>query len=167
MSPEQLDTAGAATIHPKLGQYSIPARNCHLANYLIVGYFHASSTGTLMQNSATLFRLLNEFILLLLGGLLILLAVSGSVGPQGGPTGYVFLGIILIYWGVRALIRKGPKKGDPLQARVRAGSLALVGLLILGIPLFPVRHAQLLLEIAGGVLVIRGFLGSILIFGRP
>jgi hypothetical protein len=118
-----------------------------------------------MLNSATLFRLLNEFIVLLLGGLLILLAVSGRVGLPGRPSALVVVGIVLIYWGVRALMWRGTRV-DKLEARVRAGSLVLVGFLILGIPLLPMRQAELLLEIAGGVLVLRGFLGSILLVRR-
>jgi hypothetical protein len=49
-----------------------------------------------------------------------------------------------------------------VQAQIRAGSLVIVGLLVLGIPLLPLRHANLLLGIAGGVLVLRG-IGSALL----
>ena len=109
---------------------------------------------------------MNEFIVLLLGGLLILLAVSGHVGTSGAaPSALVVVGIVLIYWGVRALMWRGTRV-DKVQARVRAGSLVLVGFLILGIPLLPMRQAELLLEVAGGVLVLRGFLGSILVVRR-
>src|SRR5580704_838479 len=111
-----------------------------------------------MLNSAILFRLLNEFIVLVLGGLLILLAISGHVGLPGRPSALVIVGIVLIYWGIRALMWRGSRV-DKLQARVRAGSLVLVGFLVLGIPLLPTRQAEVLLEIAGGVLVLRGILG--------
>lgn len=118
-----------------------------------------------MLTSATLFRFLNEFIVLLLGTLLIVLAISGHVGLPGRPSALVVAGIVLIYWGVRALMWRGSGT-EKLQARVRAGSLVLVGFLVLGIPLLPTRQAEVLLEIAGGVLVLRGILGSILVVRR-
>jgi hypothetical protein len=118
-----------------------------------------------MPSPATLFRLLSEFIVLLLGALLILLALTRSVGLPGRPVAMVILGVVLIYWGVRALARPGPE-AERLQSRIRAGSLVLVGLLVLGMRILPLRHAQLLLAIAGGVLVIRGLLGGVLLARR-
>jgi hypothetical protein len=114
-----------------------------------------------MLTSAKLFQLLNEFIVLLLGALLILLAVSGRVGLPTRPAALIALGIVFIYWGARAWVRR-----EPIPARwpskIRAASLALVGALILGIPLLPTRYIPLLLGLAGGVLVLRGILGAAL-----
>ncbi len=115
-----------------------------------------------MPTAATLFRLLNEFIVLLLGALLIVLAVSGRVGMPGRPAALVFLGIVLVYWGFRAGVRPGPAT-DRWQPRIRAGSLVLVGLLVLGIRFVPVPHAGLLLGLAGVILVVRGLVGSLLL----
>ena len=39
---------------------------------------------------------------------------------------------------------------------MRAASLAIVGVLLIAIPLLSLAHANLLLEIAGAVLVVRG-----------
>jgi hypothetical protein len=111
--------------------------------------------------SAKLFRLLNEFIVLLLGALLILLALSGRVGLPARPAALIILGIVFIYWGVRAWIRRKPERASG-PSKIRAASLALVGVLILTIPVFPVRWIPLLLGLAGGVLVLRGVLGTIL-----
>jgi hypothetical protein len=114
-----------------------------------------------MLTSAKLFQLLNESIVLLLGALLILLAVSGRVGLPARPAALIALGIVFIYWGARAWVRR-----EPIPARwpskIRAASLALVGALILGIPLLPTRYIPLLLGLAGGVLVLRGVLGAAL-----
>lgn len=118
-----------------------------------------------MPSPATLFRLLSEFIVLLLGALMILLAVTGRVGLPGRPTALVILGVVLIYWGVRALARPGPG-ADRLQMRIRAASLVLVGVLVLAIRFLPVRSAELLLGIAGGVLVARGLAGGVLLARR-
>ena len=119
----------------------------------------------LTMKPATLFRFLNEFTVLLLGALLIVLALSGRVGLPGRPWALVLLGIVLIYWGARALWRAEPEGGRQ-QAQIRAASLVVVGLLVLAIPMLAVRYAEPLLEIAGAVLVLRGFLGSVLLLRR-
>lgn len=118
-----------------------------------------------MLKPATLFRFLSEFIVLLLGALLIVLAMSGRVGLPGRPIGLTLLGIVLIYWGIRATLRPEPE-AQRQQARIRAASLVLVGILVLAIPFLPVRYAELLLALAGGVLVLRGLLGSVLLLRR-
>jgi hypothetical protein len=63
------------------------------------------------MNSATLFRLLNEFTVLLLGGLLILLAVSGHAGVPGRPSVLVVVGIVLMLLG-RTNLPLGRLPGD-------------------------------------------------------
>ncbi len=116
-------------------------------------------------NPASLFRLLSEFVLLLLGGLLILLSISGRVGLPARPTALTLLGILFIYSAVRAWMQRQPDKSR-LQTHIRASSLVLVGIVILGIPFFPVRDTSLLLGIAGVLLVFRGLIGGLL-FLRP
>jgi hypothetical protein len=110
---------------------------------------------------ATAFRFLSEFIVLLLGALLIVLAVSGRVGLPGRPIALALLGVVLIYWGVRALLRAEPEGGRQ-QSQIRAASLVVVGALVLAILILPVRDADPLLEIAGAVLVLRGVIASVL-----
>lgn len=118
-----------------------------------------------MPSPATLFRLLSEFIVLLLGALLILLALTRPVGVPGRPVAMAILGVVLMYWGVRALARPGIAE-ELWLARIRAGSLVLVGVLVLGIRFLPSRHAELQLALAGGVLVIRGLVGGVLLARR-
>jgi hypothetical protein len=106
------------------------------------------------------FRLVSEFIVFLLGALLILLAVSGRVGLPARPGALIALGAFFVYWGVRAGIK--PEPGLRVyEARTRAASLALVGLSILAIPMLPMRFAGMMLGIAGVVLVLRGLLGAV------
>jgi hypothetical protein len=114
-----------------------------------------------MLTSAKLFQLLNESIVLLLGALLILLAVSGRVGLPARPLALIALGIVFIYWGVRAWMRHEPSPSR-WPAKIRAASLALVGIFIVAIPLFPIRYIPVLLGLAGVVLVLRGALGAVL-----
>jgi hypothetical protein len=130
--------------------------------------FAARNRGTVLRwreermlTSARLFHLLNESIVLLLGALLILLAVSGRVGLPARPAALIVLGIVFIYWGVRAWVRREPTPAR-WPSKIRAASLALVGVLILGIPLLPIRCIPLLPGLAGVVLVLRGALGAIL-----
>jgi hypothetical protein len=122
-----------------------------------------------MATPAHLFRLLSEFILLLLGALLILLALTRRVGLPARPAALVFLGVLFVYWGIRAWMRREPDS-TRAQTHLRAGSLVLVGLFVLGIPLLPLRDANLLLGTAGTVLVLRGIANAFLSLkknGRP
>ena len=86
-----------------------------------------------MLTTAKLFQLLNEAIVLLLGALLILLAMSGRVGLPTRPAALVALGIIFVYWGARAWVRRDHAALGS-SSKIRAGSLVLVGALVLGIP---------------------------------
>jgi hypothetical protein len=105
------------------------------------------------------FRLLSELVVMLLGALLILLAASGRFGlPR--PALLVALGACFVYWGVRAAAK--PEQGLRLyESRIRAASLALVGLSVLAIPMLPLRLASVMLGAAGAVLVLRGLLSAI------
>jgi hypothetical protein len=125
----------------------------------------STSRTTPMLTPAALFRLLSEFILLLLGALLILLALTRRVGLPARPAALVFLGVLFVYWGVRAWMRREPES-TRVQTHIRAGSLVLVGLFVLAIPMSPLRHANLLLGISGAVLVLRGLVGGLLSFQK-
>src|SRR5271155_5640455 len=95
---------------------------------------------TNMAAPNNLFRLLSEFIVLLLGALLILLAATGRVGLPTRPGGVVALGAIFIFWGVRVATRPAAKAAR-VETMIRAGSLGLVGILILAVPFVPAHHA--------------------------
>jgi hypothetical protein len=118
-----------------------------------------------MPSTANLFRLLSEFIVLLLGGLLILISLTRTVGLPAYPAALVIVGVVLIYWGIRALMRQGPAS-DRWSTRIRAGSLVLVGTLVLGIRILPLQDAAVLLAWAGAVLVVRGIAGVALLVRR-
>jgi hypothetical protein len=115
-----------------------------------------------MPNPSNLFRLLSEFIFLLLGALLILLAVSRTIAFPTRPAIWIALGVLLVYRGLRAWMRPEPQLGRR-DAAIRAISLGIVGFLVIAIPLLPLRHEAALLGLAGGVLVLRGILGVILL----
>jgi len=113
-----------------------------------------------MAAGVNLFRLVNEFIVLLLGALLILIAATRTVGVSH-PAVMMILGVVFIMWAARAWSRPGPKESRIL-AGIRAGSLAIVGVLLIAIPLLSLSHESLLLGTAGAVLVVRGMVGGLL-----
>ncbi|MFZ3217365.1 MAG: hypothetical protein WA192_15005 [Candidatus Acidiferrales bacterium] len=113
-----------------------------------------------MPTPRNLFQLLSEFIVLLLGALLILLAASGRIGIPERPAGVVALGAVFIFWGVRAATRPATKTAY-LETIVRAASLALVGVFILVVPFVPATRAPLLFILAGAVLVLRGAVAAL------
>jgi len=114
-----------------------------------------------MPKAIDLFRLINEVIFLLLGGLIFLLAVTRPVVLPARPMALVLLGVFLIYWGARAWVKPEPGIAKA-QMTARAVSLVLVGSLVAAIPVLPLRDAGVLLGAAGCVLVLRGLAG---IFG--
>jgi hypothetical protein len=117
-----------------------------------------------MPTTANLFSLLSEIIVLLLGALLVLLAATHALALPSRPVLLIVLGAIFILWASRAWARPAPQ-ASRFAAAVRAGSLGIVGILLIAIPLLSLGHANLLLEVAGAVLVIRGLLGAGLFLG--
>ena len=112
------------------------------------------------------FRLLTEFIVFLLGALLMVLAFSGRVGLPSQPAALIALGAFFVYWGVRAGIKPEPGL-RPYESKTRAISLALVGVSILAMLAVPLRLAPLMLGVAGIILVFRGLLGAVFALRRP
>jgi hypothetical protein len=106
------------------------------------------------------FRLLSEFIVLCLGALLLVLALSGRVSLPARPTGLIAVGILFLYLAARAFTR--PEKDvTRSQSNIRAASLAIVGILMVNIALFHTRYSMILLGIAGAVLVLRGVVSAV------
>jgi hypothetical protein len=110
-----------------------------------------------------LFRLLNEFIMLLLGGILVLLSAMHRTALPSHPGVLIVLGFTFLFWAARAWARPAPSEGQALTA-VRAGSLGVVGILLIAIPLLALERAELLIGVAGAVLVVRGLIGAGLSF---
>ena len=108
--------------------------------------------------------LISEFIVMLLGGFLILLSLSRTVGVPSKLV-MIILGVVVVYWALRAWMRKEPA-AVRLQTHVRAGSLAILGLIMITIALAPLRLANLLVTLAGCVLVVRGLIAALLAFRR-
>ena len=121
-----------------------------------------------MLTAKRLFRLMIEFVFVLLGGLLIWL---GLAGPAHGRTvdrhgvSWLVLSVALIVWGLRALYKPG-QWWLRWQNWTRGLSLSLLGVLMLVISRVPFLWVGPMLAAGGGLLVLRGLIAAFLIF-RP
>ncbi len=121
-----------------------------------------------MLSPERLFRLMVEFIFVLLGGLLVWL---GLAGPAHGrtvdrhSTAWLLLGAALIVWGLRALYSPG-QWWLRSQNWTRGLSLVLLGVLMLVISRVPFLWVGPMLAAGGGLLLLRGMIAAFLIF-RP
>jgi hypothetical protein len=119
-----------------------------------------------MLTPERLLRLIIEFIFILLGALLVWFAFAG---PVYGRTvdrhslSWVILSVVLILWGLRALYKPG-QWWLRWQNWTRGLSLVLLGILMLVISRVPFPWVAPLLAVAGGLLVLRGVIGSVLIY---
>jgi len=121
-----------------------------------------------MLTAERLLRLVIELIFILLGGLLIWFGFAGPVYGRTVDrhgTAWLILSMALILWGLRALYKPG-QWWLRWENWTRGLSLALLGILMLVISRVPFSWVGPLLATAGGLLVLRGVIGSALIF-RP
>jgi hypothetical protein len=120
-----------------------------------------------MPSPANLFRMMTEFIFILLGGFLVWIGLSGRLDPHNfNPRGPAWLGLgaALIYWGARtwAKTARAARTSDRVVARVGAASLAVVGLMMLSLALVEFRWVGYVFAAAGMILALRGILGALL-----
>jgi hypothetical protein len=121
-----------------------------------------------MLNPANMFRMMTEFIFILLGGFLVWLGLSNRFlnPPNFDPRSPAWLGLgaVLIYWGARAWMQTSRAARTSEQAVVRVGgaSLILVGFAMLALVFLAFRWVGLVLAAAGAVLALRGFVAAVL-----
>jgi hypothetical protein len=115
-----------------------------------------------MLSTSTLLRFLNELVLLLLGGLLVWVALTERFYPNRRSLPWLVLGAFLVYWGLRAATRAG-RYASRWEHYVRGGSLALVGVVMLGIAWAPFDWIKPLLIAAGAILILRGCASAALV----
>jgi hypothetical protein len=118
-----------------------------------------------MRSATDLLRVLIEFIFVLLGALLLWVGVTGHFlfgrfDRRSIP--WIALAILALYSGVRALSRAG-RSARLLEGRIRGFSLALLGLVMLGVAGLPFTFVRPLLGVAGGTLVLRGIASAVLV----
>jgi hypothetical protein len=121
-----------------------------------------------MLTPANLFRMMTEFIFILLGGFLVWLGMSNRflspVNFDPRSPAWLGLGAVLIYWGVRTWLKtsRAARTSQRTVARVGGASLVIVGLFMLGLVFLTFRWVGLALSAAGGVLALRGLLAAVL-----
>jgi hypothetical protein len=117
-----------------------------------------------MLSPANLFRMMTEFIFILLGGFLVWLGLSDRFMFNPRSPAWLGLGAVLIYWGARAWTKtaRAARTADRTIARVGGTSLILVGFMMLGLVAVEFRWVGIALAVAGGILVLRGLAAAVL-----
>jgi hypothetical protein len=121
-----------------------------------------------MITPANLFRMMTEFIFILLGGFLIWMGLSNRflspVNFDPRNPAWLGLGAVLIYWGVRTWLKtsRAARTSQRSVARVGGASLVIVGVFMLALVFLTFRWVGLALSAAGGVLALRGLLAAVL-----
>jgi hypothetical protein len=110
-------------------------------------------------------RITIELIFVLLGGLVIWLGLSGQIFFNRRKPAWLFLSAALVLWGLRALYKPG-QWWSRWEHWTRGLSLTLLGVVMLAIARVPFLWVGRLLAVGGALLVLRGLLGSVLVF-RP
>jgi len=110
-------------------------------------------------------RITIELIFVLLGGLVIWLGLSGQILFDRRKPAWLVLSAALILWGLRALYRPG-QWWSRWEHWTRGLSLMLLGVVMLAIARVPFLWVGRLLAVGGALLVLRGLMGSVLVF-RP
>ncbi len=118
-----------------------------------------------MLTTERLLRLIIEVIFVLLGALVIWLGLTGRIMVDRHRPGWLILSGVLVIWGLRALYKPG-QWWLRWENRTRGLSLALLGILMLAISRVPFEWVSPLLAAGGGLLAVRGIVGSVLLF-RP
>ena len=118
-----------------------------------------------MLRTERLLRLIIEIIFVFLGALVVWLGVTGRIMVDRRRPGWLILSGVLVLWGLRALYR--PRQWWlRWENWTRGLSLALLGVLMLAISRVPFEWVGPLLATGGGLLALRGIIGSALVF-RP
>jgi hypothetical protein len=117
-----------------------------------------------MLSPANLFRMMTEMIFVLLGGLLVWVGLSSRFIFDPRKPAWLGLGAVLVYCGIRAWIKtqRAARTAERAAVRVGGASLALVGLMMLGLMFVEFRWVGTVLAMAGGILVLRGLVSAVL-----
>jgi len=110
-------------------------------------------------------RITIELIFVLLGGLVIWLGLSGQIFFDRRTPAWLILSAALILWGLRALYKPG-QWWSRWEHWTRGVTLTLLGVVMLAIVRVPFLWVGRLLAVGGALLLVRGLIGSVLVF-RP
>jgi hypothetical protein len=118
-----------------------------------------------MLTPERLLRLMIELIFVLLGALVLWLALVRRISVDRHSTSWLILSVALIVWGLRALYSPG-QWWLRWENWTRGLSFVLLGILMLVISRVPFLWVVPMLAAGGGLLALRGIIGSVLIL-RP
>jgi hypothetical protein len=116
------------------------------------------------MNFARLIELLSEVVILALGLLLAIMALTGRFNLPAGLLLWLGLGVLLLFWGVRAWMRSRRYARPAARALqwVRGGSLVLAGAIMIAMAWMPFGMAPRMLALVGFILALRGAIGAAL-----
>jgi len=115
-----------------------------------------------MLSPARLTQLTVEFVFVLLGALVIWLGLQGHINFNRHSVLWLAISVGVIAWGALALARPG-QWWMRWQKWNRAGSMLLIGLIMLAIGRVSFALVGKFLALCGVVLFLRGVLGAFLI----
>ena len=115
-----------------------------------------------MPNPGHMFRVLNEFVFMLVGALLVLFALTGRYLFNPRQPAWIALSVVLVLWGIGTWSRARHAKitAERLVTKIGGGSLVAAGLIMLSLAWAPFRYAGWLLLATGGVFVLRGLVSA-------
>jgi hypothetical protein len=118
-----------------------------------------------MLSPDRLLRVTIEVLFVLLGGLVVWLGVTRRIFFDRWSLGWLAISVILVLWGARGLWKPSHllSRGE---SWTRGVSLILLGLVMLAISKVSVALVGPLLTVVGGLLLTRGLVGAVLIFGE-
>jgi uncharacterized membrane protein HdeD (DUF308 family) len=113
------------------------------------------------QNMQFPLRLFIEVILAVLGGFILWLALVSHKFPDRHALSWLILGVVLMAWGAFTFFRARGLRTYWLD-RIGGITLLLVGGLVLVISRAPFEYVLPLFAATGGLLVLRGVVGTVL-----
>ena len=115
-----------------------------------------------MPNPGHMFRVMNEFVFMLVGALLALFALTGRYLFNPRRPAWIALSVVLVLWGVGTWTRAHHSRlaNERLVTKIGGGSLIAAGLIMLSLAWAPFRYAGWLLLATGGIFVLRGLVSA-------
>ena len=115
-----------------------------------------------MPNPGRLFRVINEFVFILVGALLVMFALTGRYLFNPRRPGWIALSLVLVLWGLGtwSRARRSALKAERLVTKIAGGSLAAAGLIMLSLAWAPFQYAGWLLLATGSIFVLRGLISA-------
>jgi hypothetical protein len=115
-----------------------------------------------MTSPSHTFRVVNEFVFMMVGALLVFFALTGRYLFNPRRPSWIALSVVLILWGLATWSRArfGRLPAERLVARIAGGSLAAAGLIMLSLAWAPFRWAGWLLVATGSIFVLRGLVSA-------